>query len=147
MKKFIITFFSILLIALTSVGGGLLLSACDNSSYSENVGGGVGDSTNEDVNTPSDETPTDDPNGENENLGSEENNDENQDDIEAQGANFSVRVQAYLATGEILSYSTLNSRRIYAGKFSISWHEGDGKWGNGDPKDWGNTPTTIQNVW
>ena len=76
MKRFIISFFSILLIALTSVGGGLLLSACDNSSYSENVGGGVGDSTNEDVNTPSDETPTDDPNGENENLGSEENNDE-----------------------------------------------------------------------
>ena len=141
MKRFIISFFSILLIALTSVGGGLLLSACDNSSYSENVGGGVGDSTNEDVNTPSDETPTDDPNGENENLGSEENNDENQDDIEAQGVNFSVRVQAYLSTGEILSYSTLNSRRIYAGKFSISWHEGDGKWGNGDPKDWGNTPT------
>ena len=39
MKKFIITFFSILLIGLTSIGGGLLLSACDNSSYSENGGG------------------------------------------------------------------------------------------------------------
>ena len=141
MKRFIISFFSILLIALTSVGGGLLLSACDNSSYSENVGGGVGDSTNEDVNTPSDETPTDDPNGENENLGSEENNDENQDDIEAQSVNFSVRVQAYLTTGEILSYSTLNSRGIYAGRFSIYWYEGDGKSGHGDAKTWGNTPT------
>ena len=40
MKKFIITFFSILLIGLTSIGGGLLLSGCDNSSYSENTGGG-----------------------------------------------------------------------------------------------------------
>ena len=41
MKKFIISFFSILLIALASIGGGLLLSACDNSSYSENAGGGL----------------------------------------------------------------------------------------------------------
>ena len=41
MKKFIISFFSILLIALASVGGGLLLSACDNSSYSETNGGGI----------------------------------------------------------------------------------------------------------
>ena len=40
MKKFIITFFSILLIGLTSIGGGLLLSACNNSSYSETNGGG-----------------------------------------------------------------------------------------------------------
>ena len=47
MKKFIITFFSILLIGLTSIGGGLLLSACDNSSYSENTGGGFDDSENE----------------------------------------------------------------------------------------------------
>ena len=41
MKKFIITFFSILLIGLTSIGGGLLLSACNNSSYSETNGGGI----------------------------------------------------------------------------------------------------------
>lgn len=141
MKRFIISFFSILLIALTSVGGGLLLSACDNSSYSENVGGGVGDSTNEDVNTPSDETPTDDPNGENENLGSEENNDENQDDIETQSVNFSVQIRAYLATGETVSYSTLNSRGLRAGRFTINWYEGDGKSGHGDSKKWGNTPT------
>ena len=47
MKKFIITFFSILLIGLTSIGGGLLLSGCDNSSYSENTGGGFDDSQNE----------------------------------------------------------------------------------------------------
>ena len=117
------------------------MSACDNSSYSENIDSGSSDSTNEDVNTPSDETPTDDPNGENENPGSEENNDENQDDIEAQSVNFSVRVQAYLTTGEILSYSTLNSRGIYAGRFSIYWYEGDGKSGHGDAKTWGNTPT------
>ena len=40
MKKFIVTFFSMLLFSLTSVSGGLLLSACDRSSYSENTGGG-----------------------------------------------------------------------------------------------------------
>ena len=47
MKKFIITFFSFLLIGLTSIGGGLLLSACDNSSYSENGGGNLDNSENE----------------------------------------------------------------------------------------------------
>ena len=47
MKKFIITFFSILLIGLTSIGGGLLLSACDNFSYSENGGGNLDNSENE----------------------------------------------------------------------------------------------------
>ena len=41
MKKFLISLFSILLIAITSVSGGLLLSACDNSSYSETNGGGI----------------------------------------------------------------------------------------------------------
>ena len=78
MKKFIISFFSILLIALASIGGGLLLSACDNSSYSENVGEGIGDSTNEDVNTPSDG-----PNDENENSGSEESNSNLDDGVSA----------------------------------------------------------------
>ena len=117
------------------------MSACDNSSYSENIDSGSSDSTNEDVNTPSDETPTDDPNGENENSGSEENNDENQDDIEAQGVNFSVQIRAYLATGETVSYSTLNSRGLRAGRFTINWYEGDGKSGHGDAKPWGNTPT------
>ena len=51
MKKFIISFFSILLIALASVGGGLLLSACDNSSYSENAGEDLDNSENEEINT------------------------------------------------------------------------------------------------
>ena len=45
MKKFIVTFFSMLLFSLTSVSGGLLLSACDSSSYSENTGRGFVEST------------------------------------------------------------------------------------------------------
>ena len=53
MKKFLISFFSILLIALTSVVGGLLLSGCDNSSYSENTGGGNLDNSENEI--PSDE--------------------------------------------------------------------------------------------
>ena len=41
MKKFIVSFFAFMLIALTSVGGGLLLAGCDNSSFSESTGGGI----------------------------------------------------------------------------------------------------------
>ena len=53
MKKFLISFFSILLIALASVGGGLLLSGCNNSSYSETNGGGNLDNSENEI--PSDE--------------------------------------------------------------------------------------------
>ena len=54
MKKFLISFFSILLITLTSVVGGLLLSGCNNSSYSETNGGG-GNLDNSENEIPSDE--------------------------------------------------------------------------------------------
>ena len=53
MKKFLISFFSILLITLTSVVGGLLLSGCNNSSYSETNGGGNLDNSENEI--PSDE--------------------------------------------------------------------------------------------
>ena len=53
MKKFLISFFSILLIAITSVVGGLLLSGCNNSSYSETNGGGNLDNSENEI--PSDE--------------------------------------------------------------------------------------------
>ena len=53
MKKFLISFFSILLIALASVGGGLLLSGCDNPSYSETNGEGNLDNSENEI--PSDD--------------------------------------------------------------------------------------------
>lgn len=138
MKKFIISFFSILLIALASIGGGLLLSACDNSSYSENVGEGIGDSTNEDVNTPSDG-----PNDENENSGSEESNSNLDDGVSALAVSFTVQQRTTYSDGDVENSGDKSS--WHSGHwFNLTWHEGDGKWGNGDPKTWGGNGLTMK---
>ena len=67
MKKIILSILSFVLIAFASIGGGLLLSACDYS-YSENAEGGFDNSQNED----------------NEGLG-DDNQDENLDNNEEIG--------------------------------------------------------------
>ncbi len=118
MKKFLLCLFSLLFISTASIGGGLIFAGC-NQTHFEDTGGGFDDFEN----------------GNEEELPSDE---EENEDVEANSINFTVRVRAYTCDNYgVLSYSSLNSKGIYAGKFSISWHEGDGGWGNGDDKTWG----------
>ena len=58
--------------------------------------GGVGDSTNEDVNTPSDG-----PNDENENSGSEESNSNLDDDASALAVSFTVQQRTTYSNGVV----------------------------------------------
>ena len=52
MKKFLLSIFVFMLMACTSIGGGILLSACDYST--EQVGGGFDNSENEENNESAD---------------------------------------------------------------------------------------------
>ena len=154
MKKFFLCLISFLVITTASVGSGFLLSACDYS-YSEHSGGGISEDENlnegnnendgELGDGNSEEDNFDDNTDENDNSDGNLDEDNSDEDASAQDISFSVQVRAYLSDGTIAYSSTLNSEEIYVGRFSISWHEGDGGWGNGDDKTWGNNnvPTTT----
>lgn len=47
-------------------------------------------------------------------------------------------------SGSGISYSSETSGKSY-NYFNLTWHEGDGGWGNGDAKAWGNALTTYGN--
>lgn len=84
MRKYFITFLSILLIAITSIGGGLLLSACDNSSYSENGGGNLDNPENgSDENLGDNDLPN--------NPNDDEENEDNKDDVTA-ASDFTINL-------------------------------------------------------
>lgn len=71
-----------------------------------------------------------------------DNNDKNDDDKDAeQDATITFTVKQLMLSHGGASYSSTNSGwDDYL--FYLTWHEGDGGWGNGDAKTWGNALTT-----
>ena len=113
MKKYIISFLSILLIAITSIGGGLLLSACDNSSYSENGGGNLDNPENgSDENLDDDDLPN--------NPSDDEENEDNKDDVTA-ASDFTINLTVYTmdASGNYVTGLDRREHAHTAGSYSF----------------------------
>ena len=130
MKKLFLVLFSFLFIGTALTGSAFLLAGC-NQSYSQEGN----EENNENEGNPSDI------NNDNFDNNFDNENQEDGDEISAQGVSFGVQAVAYNIDGEELSYSQIRSRYLDVGRFSTYWHEGDGTSNHGTLRTWGVTPT------
>ena len=142
MKRFLMIILSFIFLGGAVTGSALLLSGCDSVQTESGGGNSQDDILNDEENSENNEQNEENSGNQGENLGEvDDENPDYEDETSAKSINFSVQIRAYVPfSPDPISYYSLAS--FYVGDFDINWYEGDGGWGHGDAKDWGNNPST-----